>query len=73
MNRLEALEMAAKMTGGEGATAFLLHYKLTNRINEIERLCQVAGGQLRSRQIVAVIVAQWKHDNPNERPYCFGD
>ena len=39
---------------------------LKDRLNKADYFVQIAGGELRSRQIVAVIVQQWIWDNPKE-------
>lgn len=39
---------------------------LVNKLSKINLLVTIAGGELRSRQIVAVVITQWIWDNPRE-------
>ncbi len=65
----EAQEKAAKCLGGMDADAGLLHYQLAKEINNADRMCRNAGGSLRSRQVIAAIIAAWVGKNPEAVPY----
>jgi len=49
-----------------GAEKIGLPEDLINRLNKVDLLTSLAGGELRSRQIVAVVIQQWLWDNPKE-------
>ncbi len=59
-------EIAASMFGGDPG---LLNYKLCESLSEVARLTEVAGGDLRSRQVIAAIVVDWLRRNPDKRVY----
>jgi hypothetical protein len=55
-----ALQMAARMYGVSGPA--LLPTFLEDRIIEVHKLVDRAGGVLCSRQVIATIIMQWKKD-----------
>ena len=65
------LEIAARMlnpTYGEGEI-WRLHKGLVEELKRIDRLCGSAGGSLKSRQVIAMIIDTWIQANPDEEPY----
>lgn len=56
-------EIAAKMLFTEPA---LLDYRLTEYLNELSALVQYAGGELNSRQVIALAIIQWQHDKADD-------
>ena len=63
----EYLQIAAKMLG-DGDTG-LLNARLADHLEKVSDLCCEAGGQLRSRQIIAAIITSWMIQNPEVRAY----
>jgi hypothetical protein len=46
----------------------LIHIDLKKDIERVDKLTQRAGGTLRSRQAIAMIIADWIRRNPDENP-----
>lgn len=61
-------KIAATMFGGDPG---LLNYKLCEDLDEVARLIQRAGagGELRSRQVIATIIVDWLRRNPDAKAY----
>ena len=62
-------QIAASMFGGDPG---LLNYKLCQDLAEVAQLTERADGELRSRQVIATIVANWCMRNPDARAYGDG-
>lgn len=60
------VRIAARMYGGDPDR---LDPTLVTELNEINLLCNMADGEIRSRQIVALIIRQWMKENPTKNPY----
>jgi len=58
------LSIAARILGLDDSIN--LPIDLKDRLNKVDYFVQIAGGELRSHQIVAVVVQQWIWDNPKE-------
>ena len=65
----EALIIAARCLGGLEADAGLLHFRLAEDIRSASLLVSNAGGILRSRQVIALIILEWKRNNPGQSAY----
>ena len=65
---MNALEIAAMMIGGPRVGSGQLHYDLYNTISRATELVSQAGGELRSRQAIAAIIASWEMANPGVSP-----
>ncbi len=46
-----------------------LHHRLFETITEAHDLARGEGAELRSRQVIAVLVLMWMHINPEEQAY----
>ena len=69
----KALEIAEKMlTGRDGGSGGILHFNLYDTIVDADELVRKAGGELRSRQAIAAIIACWKMMNPGVNPVGTG-
>ncbi len=64
------LQIAAIMVG-DGDTG-LLSGDLCNAIDKISEYVVRAGGELKSRQVIALIIQQWAKDHPGEKLYHYG-
>ena len=64
-----AVDIAARMLGGENGTAGLLHYDLHSDIRIAETRCCNAGGRLVSRQALSAIILAWEYAHPGETAY----
>ena len=58
------LGIAARMLNVDDDTN--LPKDLEYRLSKVALLTAIAGGELRSRQIIATVVTQWIWDNPKE-------
>ncbi len=61
VNNCEYVKIAEVMFGGH------LPANLLVRLDEIDRLCRVAGGRLVSRQIIAQVIEQEERENGGGR------
>lgn len=68
---LECHRIAAKILGGSKNDVGLLHCKLHDELSEIATLCSTAGGEIRSRQIVALAIHDFAKRNPTAK--LFGE
>ena len=68
---VECHRIAAKILGSSEDDAGLLHHKLYGELSEIDALCSAAGGEIRSRQIVALAIHDFAKRNPTAK--LFGD
>ena len=59
-------KIAAEMFGGDPG---LLNYKLSQHLREVAELTERVGGKLRSRQVIATLIANWSMRNPDAMPY----
>lgn len=67
MSDTKAHKMAARMLGISPSHAQLMHCELYDLITEVDRLAgSIDDGSLRSRQAIAILVAQWKRNNPDK-------
>ena len=64
---LKCHEFAAQMVGG--GDPGMLHHKLYDYLTSINALCHEAGGELVSRQVIALAISSWMNENPDARPY----
>lgn len=55
--------VARKMLCGPDWHMYALHPELYNFLNRIDDLCVNAGGELRSRQVIASLVTLWMIQN----------
>ena len=55
--------IAAKMLNTEPD---LLDYRLIKHLNRVANLTKISGGQLWSRQVVALAIIQWQEDNADD-------
>jgi hypothetical protein len=58
---MDAIEMARQMLGSGSAE---LPESLVDLLRRADALCRRVDGRLISRQVVAMIIAQWEYDNP---------
>lgn len=63
------MKIAASMFGGDPG---LLNADLELEIKLAALLVQNAGGELRSRQAIAVIIINWQKRNPDRKAYFYG-
>jgi len=65
------LQIAANMFAGYGVSGDpgLLETNLCDELREINRLAQKDGGELRSRQVIAQVINQFRKENLNVRIY----
>lgn len=63
---MNCISMAIEMLGGNMRTD-ALHMKLERKLKDREHLCNKLGGSLRSRQLIACIIADWMDENPDEK------
>ena len=56
----QCIYIAAKMLGIEALNMTETHPDLYDRLNQVNGLCRQTGGELRSRQVIAVIVNDWQ-------------
>ena len=61
-------DMLADKGAGKGHIG-LLHPSLMARMSHVANLCSRLGVQLKSRQIMAVLISLWIADHPDEIPY----
>ena len=70
MDDQEYLQIAADMLSEEtkGDTGLLSTY-LSAELHEINRMCKKAGGFLRSRQLIATIIQDYRYKWPESKLY----
>lgn len=56
--------IAAKILTGNIDNAGLLNYDLINFLNEVAQNCKCVGGELVSRQVIALAVVTWQRIHP---------
>lgn len=61
---LECHRIAGKILGNSENAAGLLNFVLYNELSEINKLCSAAGGEIKSRQIVALAIHDFAKRNP---------
>ena len=61
------LKVAAEMLGS--GDVGMLNYKLAGYLNDIDYMCQQAGGELKSRQVIAVAIIQFGNEYPDTKLY----
>ena len=59
----EPCRIAAKMLSTEPA---LLDYRLTEHLNTIAALVNNAGGELNSRQVIAIAIVSWRENKADD-------
>ena len=62
---MNCINMAIEMLGGNMRTD-ALHTELERKLKDREHLCNKLGGSIRSRQLIACIIADWMDENPVE-------
>ena len=63
------LDLAMDMIGGDQAMRLHLNVKLEAYLNSVAMLCRRAGGNLVSRQAIAVAIKSWQDMNPGKTGY----
>ena len=58
---MDCYDIAKQMIREEVLEDGLLPSKLFGMLTEVDELCLGAGGELRSRQVIATIIMFWRH------------
>ncbi len=62
-----SLQVAAKLLNGDDPT--LLNASLAEDILDVQRLVNDAGGELKSRQVIASIIMSWRKTHRGKKAY----
>ena len=65
----ECHRIAARILGGPDGKCDKLHRGILDCLTEIDDLCRADGGEVRSRQTVAIFIFAWRNANPGVKAY----
>lgn len=66
---MKAVEIAAKILGGNRGDVGLLNSNLYDELEQVNSLLAGIGEELTSCQVISMIINQWSKEHPEECPY----